>query len=191
VGKSAGPQSRKWRMQGVLTVSLYQGMESTFWRHVWWNAGYFGCIYYAKSLLPKPKVSPSSFFRRTCVRSQLRAAELLEEGKGMGQRVIDGGRQRAIEREKERKREAKRMMAEANDPRPRRRKSQTTLSPVPQVDSPVQHSTPLVRCFLLPSSHTILNERGLMISRRGQDPSPTQGFWRMVSSTPLALHPSR
>jgi solute carrier family 25 2-oxodicarboxylate transporter 21 len=39
--------------------SLYQGMESTFWRHVWWNAGYFGCIYWTKSLLPKPTVSIS------------------------------------------------------------------------------------------------------------------------------------
>ena len=25
-------------------VRLYQGMESTFWRHWWWNGGYFGAI---------------------------------------------------------------------------------------------------------------------------------------------------
>ena len=36
---------------------LYQGMESTFWRHMWWNAGYFGAIYWVKSLLPKSTVS--------------------------------------------------------------------------------------------------------------------------------------
>lgn len=34
-------------------LGLYQGMESTFWRHMWWNAGYFGAIYWVKSLLPK------------------------------------------------------------------------------------------------------------------------------------------
>ncbi|RXK36493.1 solute carrier family 25 (mitochondrial 2-oxodicarboxylate transporter), member 21 [Tremella mesenterica] len=33
---------------------LYQGMESTFWRHVWWNAGYFGTIHGVKGWLPKP-----------------------------------------------------------------------------------------------------------------------------------------
>ena len=32
-------------------------MESTFWRHWWWNGGYFGAIFYVKSLLPKPKVN--------------------------------------------------------------------------------------------------------------------------------------
>jgi len=41
------------RSEGVL--GLYAGMESTFWRHVWWNGGYFGSIYQVKSLLPKPK----------------------------------------------------------------------------------------------------------------------------------------
>ena len=40
-----------------LTGRLYQGMESTFWRHMWWNAGYFGAIYWVKSLLPKSTVS--------------------------------------------------------------------------------------------------------------------------------------
>ncbi|KAI5968243.1 hypothetical protein CANMA_002459 [Candida margitis] len=38
---------------GVL--GLYKGLESTMWRHIWWNAGYFGCIHQVKSLMPKPK----------------------------------------------------------------------------------------------------------------------------------------
>lgn len=38
------------------TRRLYQGMESTFWRHFWWNGGYFGAIFWMKSLLPKPTV---------------------------------------------------------------------------------------------------------------------------------------
>lgn len=33
--------------------SLYQGMEPTFWRHWWWNGGYFGSIFQVKALLPK------------------------------------------------------------------------------------------------------------------------------------------
>jgi len=40
------------RKDGLL--GLYAGMESTFWRHVYWNGGYFGCIYQVKALLPKP-----------------------------------------------------------------------------------------------------------------------------------------
>ncbi|PPQ71140.1 hypothetical protein CVT26_010834 [Gymnopilus dilepis] len=35
-------------------LGLYAGMESTFWRHVYWNGGYFGTIYQIKALLPKP-----------------------------------------------------------------------------------------------------------------------------------------
>lgn len=35
-------------------LGLYQGMESTFWRHWWWNGGYFGSIFAVKGLLPKP-----------------------------------------------------------------------------------------------------------------------------------------
>lgn len=38
---------------GVL--GLYKGLELTMWRHIWWNAGYFGCIHQVKSLMPKPK----------------------------------------------------------------------------------------------------------------------------------------
>ncbi|KAK4686681.1 hypothetical protein P7C73_g3444, partial [Tremellales sp. Uapishka_1] len=34
-------------------LGLYQGMEATFWRHWWWNGGYFGCIFSVKALLPK------------------------------------------------------------------------------------------------------------------------------------------
>ncbi|KAL8843484.1 MAG: hypothetical protein Q9176_002097 [Flavoplaca citrina] len=33
-------------------LALYNGLESTLWRHILWNAGYFGCIFQAKSLLP-------------------------------------------------------------------------------------------------------------------------------------------
>jgi len=40
------------RKHGLL--GLYAGMESTFWRHVYWNGGYFGCIHQVKTLLPKP-----------------------------------------------------------------------------------------------------------------------------------------
>ncbi|KAF3079523.1 hypothetical protein TWF569_002762 [Orbilia oligospora] len=39
------------RAEGVL--ALYNGLESTMWRHLVWNAGYFGVIFQAKSLLPK------------------------------------------------------------------------------------------------------------------------------------------
>ncbi|ORY79997.1 mitochondrial 2-oxodicarboxylate carrier [Protomyces lactucae-debilis] len=39
--------------EGVL--SLYNGLESTMLRHVFWNAGYFGCIFQVKALLPKPE----------------------------------------------------------------------------------------------------------------------------------------
>lgn len=38
------------RQEGPLT--LYQGLESTIWRHVLWNAGYFGCIFQVRALLP-------------------------------------------------------------------------------------------------------------------------------------------
>ncbi|KAJ7318423.1 mitochondrial carrier domain-containing protein [Mycena olivaceomarginata] len=34
-------------------LGLYAGMESTFWRHIWWNGGYFGCIFQVRTLLPK------------------------------------------------------------------------------------------------------------------------------------------
>jgi len=34
-------------------LALYNGLESTAWRHILWNAGYFGCIFQVKALLPK------------------------------------------------------------------------------------------------------------------------------------------
>ncbi|KAL9086382.1 MAG: hypothetical protein Q9165_007168 [Trypethelium subeluteriae] len=34
-------------------AAMYQGLESTIWRHVLWNAGYFGCIFQVRSQLPK------------------------------------------------------------------------------------------------------------------------------------------
>jgi solute carrier family 25 2-oxodicarboxylate transporter 21 len=37
--------------EGVL--GLYAGMEATFWRHVWWNGGFFGSIFQARALMPK------------------------------------------------------------------------------------------------------------------------------------------
>jgi len=40
------------RKEGLL--GLYVGMESTFWRQVYWSGGYFGCIHQAKTLLRKP-----------------------------------------------------------------------------------------------------------------------------------------
>jgi len=39
------------RKEGLL--GLYSGMESTFWRHVWWNGGYFGVIFQIRAILPK------------------------------------------------------------------------------------------------------------------------------------------
>lgn len=36
--------------------SMYSGMESTFWRHWWWNGGYFGAIFAVKNVLPKAEV---------------------------------------------------------------------------------------------------------------------------------------
>lgn len=36
-------------------LALYNGLESTMWRHILWNAGYFGCIFQVRSLLPKAK----------------------------------------------------------------------------------------------------------------------------------------
>lgn len=43
------------KKNGVL--GLYKGLESTLWRHVTWNAGYFGCIHQVRGLMPKPKTS--------------------------------------------------------------------------------------------------------------------------------------
>lgn len=36
-------------------LAMYNGFESTAWRHILWNAGYFGCIFQVKALMPKPE----------------------------------------------------------------------------------------------------------------------------------------
>ncbi|KAJ7255094.1 mitochondrial carrier [Mycena haematopus] len=43
-------------------LGLYAGMESTFWRHIWWNGGYFGCIFQVRSLLPKAETPQATLF---------------------------------------------------------------------------------------------------------------------------------
>ncbi|KAI1478139.1 hypothetical protein K445DRAFT_322325 [Daldinia sp. EC12] len=43
--------SKTIKNEGVL--AMYNGLESTMWRHILWNAGYFGCIFQVKELLPK------------------------------------------------------------------------------------------------------------------------------------------
>lgn len=43
--------SKTVRNEGIL--AMYQGLESTMWRHILWNAGYFGCIFQVRQLLPK------------------------------------------------------------------------------------------------------------------------------------------
>jgi len=34
-------------------LAMYNGLESTMWRHVTWNAGYFGVIHQVKAMMPK------------------------------------------------------------------------------------------------------------------------------------------
>lgn len=41
--------------EGIL--ALYNGLEATLWRHISWNAAYFGIIYQVRSLLPKAESS--------------------------------------------------------------------------------------------------------------------------------------
>ncbi|KYK55158.1 putative mitochondrial oxodicarboxylate carrier [Drechmeria coniospora] len=53
-GKYSGPMdcvTKIVRSEGPL--ALYQGLESTMWRHIVWNAGYFGCIFQVRQLMPK------------------------------------------------------------------------------------------------------------------------------------------
>ncbi|CAH6718233.1 mitochondrial 2-oxodicarboxylate carrier 1 [[Candida] jaroonii] len=61
-------QDKSSKFNGMLDVSkhiiktngifgLYKGLESTLWRHVAWNAGYFGLIFQVKELMPQPKNS--------------------------------------------------------------------------------------------------------------------------------------
>jgi solute carrier family 25 (mitochondrial 2-oxodicarboxylate transporter), member 21 len=39
------------RQEGPL--ALYNGLESTLWRHILWNGGYFGCIFQVRAQLPR------------------------------------------------------------------------------------------------------------------------------------------
>ncbi|KAJ7222110.1 mitochondrial carrier domain-containing protein [Mycena pura] len=48
------------RNDGLL--GLYAGMESTFWRHVWWNGGYFGCIFQVRAMLPRADTPQATLF---------------------------------------------------------------------------------------------------------------------------------
>ncbi|KAI9794694.1 MAG: hypothetical protein M1833_007410 [Piccolia ochrophora] len=34
-------------------LAMYNGLESTLWRHILWNAGYFGSIFQVRALMPK------------------------------------------------------------------------------------------------------------------------------------------
>ncbi|KAL3480056.1 oxodicarboxylate carrier protein [Aspergillus californicus] len=36
-------------------LALYNGLESTLWRHILWNAGYFGCIFQVRAQMPTPE----------------------------------------------------------------------------------------------------------------------------------------
>lgn len=50
---------------GVL--GMYKGLESTLWRHIWWNAGYFGLIHQVRGMMPKPKsASEKTLVDLTC-----------------------------------------------------------------------------------------------------------------------------
>ncbi|KAF8840652.1 mitochondrial carrier [Paxillus ammoniavirescens] len=48
------------RKEGIL--GLYAGMEATFWRHFWWNGGYFGCIHQVRGMLPKAETQQAQLF---------------------------------------------------------------------------------------------------------------------------------
>ncbi|KAI5800103.1 mitochondrial carrier domain-containing protein [Geopyxis carbonaria] len=37
-------------------MAMYNGLESTLWRHVMWNSGYFGVIHQIKAVMPKTDV---------------------------------------------------------------------------------------------------------------------------------------
>lgn len=43
-------------------LALYNGLESTMWRHILWNAGYFGCIFQVRELLPKADNKKTQMF---------------------------------------------------------------------------------------------------------------------------------
>ncbi|KIK41957.1 hypothetical protein CY34DRAFT_174409 [Suillus luteus UH-Slu-Lm8-n1] len=43
-------------------LGLYAGMEATFWRHFWWNGGYFGCIHQVRGMLPPAETQQGQLF---------------------------------------------------------------------------------------------------------------------------------
>ncbi|ODQ52446.1 mitochondrial carrier [Saitoella complicata NRRL Y-17804] len=43
-------------------LALYNGLEATLWRHIWWNAGYFGVIQAVRSALPKAESKSGETF---------------------------------------------------------------------------------------------------------------------------------
>lgn len=47
--------SKVVRQEGI--SALYNGFEATLWRHIVWNAGYFGCIFQVRAQLPDPSKS--------------------------------------------------------------------------------------------------------------------------------------
>jgi solute carrier family 25 2-oxodicarboxylate transporter 21 len=51
------------RQEGPL--ALYNGFEATLWRHIVWNAGYFGCIFQVRSQLPDPSTSVNPVRQKT------------------------------------------------------------------------------------------------------------------------------
>ncbi|KAK8045212.1 hypothetical protein PG993_005236 [Apiospora rasikravindrae] len=52
-GKYAGPGDALMKIiKNEGPLALYNGLESTLWRHILWNAGYFGCIFQVRELLP-------------------------------------------------------------------------------------------------------------------------------------------
>ncbi|KAF2270525.1 mitochondrial 2-oxodicarboxylate carrier protein-like protein [Lojkania enalia] len=46
-------------------LALYNGFEATLWRHIVWNAGYFGCIFQVRAQLPKPEESKNAKLQKT------------------------------------------------------------------------------------------------------------------------------
>ncbi|GAA6062933.1 hypothetical protein JCM10212_005946 [Sporobolomyces blumeae] len=48
------------KKEGLL--GMYAGLEPTFWRHVSWNGGYFGCIFQVRSLMPKAQSKSAQLF---------------------------------------------------------------------------------------------------------------------------------
>ncbi|KAF8507690.1 mitochondrial carrier [Hysterangium stoloniferum] len=74
------------RTDGIL--GMYAGMEATFWRHVWWNGGYFGSIFQVRALLPKAQTRGSELFNNflagaiggTVVKSRIQGASKLPPG---------------------------------------------------------------------------------------------------------------